>query len=154
MKKNKKGFFGEFKEFIMRGNVLDMAVGVVIATAFGAITKALVDKVIMPLVGLLIGGVDLAKLDITLKPAVTETIDGVETVVSEAVVLGLGSFLVTIIDFIIIAFVIFLVVKAMNKAKAVAEARKKKEEEPAPAEDPKPTTEELLAEILEEIKKK
>lgn len=154
MKKDKKGFFGEFKEFIMRGNVIDMAVGVVIATAFGAITKALVDKIIMPLVGLLIGGVDLAKLDIELKPAVTEIVDGVETVTSEAVVLGLGSFLVTIIDFIIIAFVIFLVVKAMNKAKAIAEAKKKKEEEPAPEEDPKPTTEELLAQILDEIKKK
>lgn len=151
MKKDKKGFFGEFREFIMRGNVMDMAIGVVIATAFGAITKALVDKVIMPLVGLLIGGIDLAKLDIVLKDAV---LDEAGAEVTPAVVLGIGSFLVTIIDFIIIAFVIFLVVKTMNKAKAIAEARKKKEEEPAPEEDPKPTTEELLTQILDEIKKK
>lgn len=146
----KKGFFAEFKEFMMRGNVMDMAIGVVIATAFGAITKALVDKIIMPLVGLLIGGIDLAKWDIMLKP---EVLDETGAVVKEAVVLGIGSFLVTIIDFIIIAFVIFLVVKAINKAKAVAEAKKKKEEEPAEEEEAKPTTEELLADILEELKK-
>ncbi len=151
MKKDKKGFFGEFKEFIMRGNVLDMAIGVVIATAFGAITKALVDKIIMPLVGLLIGGIDLAKWDILLKP---EVLDETGAVVSEAVVLGIGSLLVTVIDFIIIAFVIFLIVKAMNKAKEIAEARKKKEEEPKEDEPAKPTTEELLAQILEELKNK
>ncbi len=151
MKKDKKGFFGEFKEFIMRGNVLDMAIGVVIATAFGAITKALVDKIIMPLVGLLIGGIDLAKWDIVLKP---EVLDETGAVATEAVVLGIGSLLVTIIDFIIIAFVIFLIVKAMNKAKEIAEARKKKEEEPKEDEPAKPTTEELLAQILEELKNK
>ncbi len=151
MKKDKKGFFGEFKEFMMRGNVMDMAIGVVIATAFGAITKALVDKIIMPLVGLLIGGIDLAKWDIVLKP---EVLDETGAVVKEAVILGIGSFLVTIIDFLIIAFVIFLVVKAMNKATEIAEARKKKEEEPKEEEPAKPTTEELLTEILEEIKKK
>ena len=151
MKNEKKGFFAEFKEFIMRGNVMDMAIGVVIATAFGAITKALVDKIIMPLIGLLIGGIDLAKLDIVLKP---EVLDETGAVVTEAVVLGIGSFLVTIIDFIIIAFVVFLVVKAINKAKAIAEAKKAKEEEPAEEEEAAPTTEELLAQILEEIKKK
>lgn len=152
MKKDKKGFFAEFKEFIMRGNVMDMAIGVVIATAFGAITKALVDKIIMPLVGLLIGGIDLAKWDILLKP---EVLDETGAVVKEAVVLGIGSFLVTIIDFLIIAFVIFLVVKAINKAKEIAESRKaKEEEEPAEEEEAAPTTEELLAQILEEIKKK
>ncbi|MBQ4561928.1 MAG: large conductance mechanosensitive channel protein MscL [Clostridia bacterium] len=151
MKKDKKGFFGEFKEFMMRGNVMDMAIGVVIATAFGAITKALVDKIIMPLVGLLVGGIDLAKWDIVLKP---EVLDETGAVVKEAVILGIGSFLVTIIDFLIIAFVIFLVVKAMNKATEIAEARKKKEEEPKEEEPAKPTTEELLTEILEEIKKK
>lgn len=151
MKKDKKSFFGEFKEFMMRGNVMDMAIGVVIATAFGAITKALVDKIIMPLVGFLIGGIDLAKWDIVLKP---EVLDETGAVVKEAVILGIGSFLVTIIDFIIIAFVIFLVVKAMNKAKEIAEARNKKEEEPKEEEPAKPTTEELLTEILDEIKKK
>ncbi|MBQ4602645.1 MAG: large conductance mechanosensitive channel protein MscL [Clostridia bacterium] len=151
MKKDKKGFFAEFKEFMLRGNVMDMAIGVVIATAFGAITKALVDKIIMPLVGLLIGGIDLAKWDIMLKP---EVLDETGAVVKEAVVLGIGSFLVTIIDFIIIAFVIFLVVKAINKVKEIAEERKKKEEETKEEEEAKPTTEELLAQILEEIKNK
>ena len=112
-----KKFFNEFKTFISRGNVMDMAIGVVIATAFGKISASLVADIIMPLIGCLIGGVDLATLNITLKPAV---MDG-ETVVSEAVVLGLGTFLTTIIDFILIAFVVFLVVKAMNVAKAKLE---------------------------------
>ena len=151
MKKDKKGFFGEFKEFIMRGNVIDMAVGVIIATAFGKITTSLVNDVVMPFIGWLIGGIDLSKFNIMLKP---EVLDEAGTVVSEAVVIGIGTFLVTIIDFLIIAFIVFLVVKMMNKAKEIAEARLKKEEEPAPEEDPKPTTEELLAQILEEIKNK
>ena len=147
MKKDKKGFFGEFREFIMRGNVIDMAIGVVIATAFGKITTSLVNDIIMPFIGWLIGDIDLAKLNIILKP---ESAEGA----GDAVILGIGTLLVTIIDFIIIAFIVFLIVKAMNKAKEAAEARKKKEEEEKEEEDPKPTTEELLAEILEEIKKK
>ena len=112
-----KKFLNEFKTFISRGNVMDMAIGVVIATAFGKISASLVADIIMPLIGCLIGGVDLATRNITLKPAV---MDG-ETVVSEAVVLGLGTFLTTIIDFLLIAFVVFLVVKAMNMAKAKLE---------------------------------
>jgi large conductance mechanosensitive channel len=144
----------EFKEFIMRGNVLDMAVGVIIATAFGAITTTLVQKVLMPLIGCIFGGVDLDKLNITLKAAVMEG----EEVVKEAVVMEIGTFITAIINFIIVALIVFLIVKAFNKARAVAEARKKKEEEEAAAEEepeePKPTTEELLGEILEELKKK
>lgn len=137
-----KKFLNEFKEFAMRGNVLDMAIGVVIGSAFGKITTSLVNDVFMPLIGLLIGGVDLAKLNIVLKAAV---MDG-DTVVTEAVTLGIGTFLTTIIDFVLIAFVIFLMVKAINAF------RRKKEEAPAPEEPPKPTTEELLAEIRDLLK--
>ncbi len=126
----KKGLVGEFKEFIMRGNVIDMAVGVVIATAFGTITTTLVNNVIMPLIGLLIGGIDLSKLNIILKP---EVLDETGAVVKEAVVLGIGTFLVAIINFIIIAFCVFLVVKGINKLRNM----KKKEE---PVEEAAPTT--------------
>lgn len=142
----------EFKAFIMRGNVLDMAVGVIIATAFGAITTTLVQKVLMPLIGCIFGGVDLDKLNIVLKEAVMEG----EEVVKEAVVMEIGTFITAIINFIIVALIVFLIVKAFNKARAAAEAKKKKEEEAEPEEEeePKPTTEELLAQILEEIQKK
>ena len=142
----------EFKDFIMRGNVLDMAVGVIIATAFGAITTTLVQKVLMPLIGCIFGGVDLDKLNITLKAAVMEG----EEVVKEAVVMEIGTFITAIINFIIVALIVFIIVKAFNKAREAAEARRKKEEEPAPEEpeEPKPTTEELLGEILEELRKK
>lgn len=125
-----KKFFNEFKTFISRGNVMDMAIGVVIATAFGKISASLVADIIMPLIGCLIGGVDLSTLNITLQPAVMEG----ETVVKEAVVLGLGTFLTTIIDFLLIAFVVFLVVKAMNTAKAKLE----KPAEPEPEKRPSP----------------
>ena len=130
-----KKFFNEFKTFISRGNVMDMAIGVVIATAFGKISASLVADIIMPLIGCLIGGVDLSTLNITLQPAVMEG----ETVVKEAVVLGLGTFLTTIIDFLLIAFVVFLVVKAMNTAKAKLE----KPAEPEPEKAPAPTNQEL-----------
>ena len=132
----------------MRGNVIDMAVGVIIATAFGKITTTLVNNVFMPFIGWLIGDFDLAQLNITLSPAV---LDEAGAVVKEAVVIGIGTFLVTIIDFLIIAFIVFMIVKAMNKAK---ELTSKKVEEDVAEEDPKPTTEELLTAILEEIKNK
>ena len=152
MKKDKKGFITEFKEFIMRGNVLDMAIGVIIATSFGKITTSLVNDVIMPVIGRLLGTVDLSQLNYTIAEAVVE--DGVE--VQPAVILGIGTFLVTIIDFLIIAFVVFLIIKGFAKAKEISEAKllKKKEEiveEEIPAA---PTTEELLTEILAEIKAK
>ena len=147
-----KKLFAEFKEFIMRGNVLDMAVGVIIATAFGAITTTLVQKVLMPLIGCIFGGIDLDKLNIVLKEAVMNG----EEVVKEAVVMEIGTFITAIINFIIVALIVFLIVKAFNKARAVAEAKKKAEEEPEPEEEeePKPTTEELLQQILEEMQKK
>lgn len=153
MSKDKKGFFAEFREFIMRGNVLDMAIGVVIATAFGKITNALVNNIIMPLIGMLIGDIDLSKWDITISDAVMAA-DGV-TVEKEAVVIGIGALLVTIIDFIIIAFAIFVFIKIFNKAKEISEAKlfkKKQEEEAAEEAPPAPTTEELLADILAELK--
>ena len=105
-----KKFFNEFREFAMRGNVLDMAIGVVLGSAFGKITTSLVNDVFMPLIGLVIGGIDLGKLDIILKPAVMNG----DKEVTAAVTLGLGTFLTTIIDFILVAFVIFLMVKAIN----------------------------------------
>ena len=149
----KKGFFSEFKEFIMRGNVLDMAIGVVIATSFGKITTSLVNDIILPALGALIGDIDLSHLNVTLTPAV---LDETGAVVKEAVVLGIGTLLVTIIDFLIIGFVIFALIKGFAKAREMAEAKllKAKEEvkeEEAPAA---PTTEELLTEILAEIKAK
>lgn len=152
MSKEKKGFFAEFREFIMRGNVLDMAIGVVIATAFGKITNALVNNIIMPIIGMLIGDIDLSKWDITISDAVMAA-DGV-TVEKEAVVIGIGALLVTIIDFIIIAFAIFVFIKIFNKAKEISEAKlfKKQEEEAAEEAPPAPTTEELLADILAELK--
>ena len=143
----KSSIVKEFKEFIMRGNVLDMAIGVIIATAFGAITNSLISNIIMPLIGLLFGGIDLAKWDITLRAAV---MDG-DTVVKEAVVLGIGTFITTIINFILIALVVFCIVKAVNKLKDL----KKKEEEAAPAEPPAPSNEEvLLTEIRDLLKNK
>ena len=134
----------EFKEFIMRGNVMDMAVGVIIATAFGAITTALINNVLMPFIGWIIGDVDLASLNIVLRPAVMEG----EEVVKEALVLGIGTFISAIINFILVAFIVFLIVKAFNKVN-----RKKEEAEPEPEPDPEPTKEELLLEEIRDLLK-
>lgn len=153
MFKKTKGFIADFKAFVMRGNVIDMAVGVIIAGAFGKITTSIVNDVFMPFIGWLIGGFDLSQLNIILKP---EVLDEAGAVVEPAVTIGIGTLLVTIIDFLIIAFIVFLIIKMFAKARELSEkALAKKEEtvEEVP-EEPKPTTEELLAEILEEIKKK
>ena len=141
-----KKFFSEFKAFIMRGNVLDMAVGVIIATAFGKITSSLVNDVFMPFIGWVTGSRDMTSLNLIVRPA---ELDEAGEVVKEAITIGFGTFVGAVIDFILVAFVVFLIVKAFNKAHEAAEAA----EEPAP-EEPKPTTEELLAQILEELKKK
>lgn len=140
-----KKFFAEFKEFAMRGNVMDMAVGVIIGTAFGKITTSLVNDVFMPLIGLLIGGVDLGQLNIVLKP---EVLDEAGQVVTEAVTLGIGTFLSTVIDFVLVAFVIFLMVKTINQLHKLD----KKDEEPQEEEEPAPTSEELLTEIRDLLK--
>ena len=128
----------EFKQFAMRGNVMDMAIGIIIGAAFGKIVSSLVGDVIMPPIGLLLGGVDFSSLAWTIK----EGSEGVEPVL-----LKYGIFINTIIDFIIIAFAIFIVVKGINSM------RKKEEEKPAAP--PAPSKEEvLLAEIRDELRKK
>lgn len=153
MKDKAKGFFAEFKEFISRGNVLDMAVGVIIATAFGKITTSLVNDVFMPLIGWLIGEIDLSTLNITLSP---ERLAADGTVAKEAVVIGIGTFVSTIIDFVLVAFVVFIMIKAFNSAKEKAESLRKKEEETAAAEEPAPEPSDevkLLTEIRDLLKK-
>lgn len=125
----------EFKQFAMRGNVIDLAVGVVIGGAFGKIVTALVDKVIMPPLGWLIGNVDFSDLAWTLAPARVAA-DGSEI---PAVVIGYGEFLNTVIQFLIVAFAIFMLVKGVNRL-----ARRRKQEEEAPAAPPEPSEEVLL----------
>ena len=134
------GMMSEFKEFAMKGNVVDLAVGVVIGGAFGKIVSALVDGVIMPIIGKLTGGVDFSKAAWVLQDAVIGP-DGKET--AAAVAIKYGAFLQTIIDFTIIAFVLFLVIKAMN--------RLKKAEEAAPAAPPEDV--QLLREIRDMMKR-
>ena len=128
----------EFKQFAMRGNVMDMAIGIIIGAAFGKIISSIVSDVIMPPIGLLLGGVDFSNLAVTLK----EGSEGVQPVL-----LKYGVFINTVIDFLIIAFAIFMVVKGIN-------AMKKKEEE-KPSAPPVPTKSEiLLEEIRNELRKK
>ncbi len=144
-----KKFFEEFKAFITKGNVLDMAIGVIVGGAFGAITSSLVGNVITPLLAWLFKAPNTDALNITLRAAD-------EAAGTEAVVLGLGTFVGAIINFLVIALVLFSVIKAFNKARELAEAKLKKqqEEEAKPEEPAGPTTEELLADILAELKKK
>ena len=126
----------EFKEFAAKGNMLDMAVGIIVGAAFGKIITSLVSDVLMPPVGLIIGGVDFKTLKLTLKQAVGDT---------AAVTLNYGVFIQTIVDFVIVAFAIFLLIKGVN-------AMRKKQEE-APAVPPAPPTQEvLLGEIRDLLK--
>ena len=142
-----KKFLEEFKTFIMKGNILDMAVGVIVGGAFGAITSSLVGDIVTPLLAALFRSPNTDALNFTLRAAD-------EAAGTEAIVLGLGTFIGTIINFLVIALVLFSVLKAFNKARELMEKKKKEEEAAAPPEDPKPTTEELLTEILAELKKK
>lgn len=138
-----KKFIAEFKEFAMKGNVVDMAIGVVIGAAFGKITTSLVNDVIMPLISRITGGVDFSAWKWVLKAAeVDET--GAETAAEIAV--NYGSFIAVVLDFLIIALVLFMVVKAINKLRSIG-----KKEEPA-EEEPVPTAEELLTEIRDLLK--
>ena len=109
----------EFKEFALKGNVMDMAVGVIIGGAFGKIVSSLVDGIVMPLVGLLLGGVKFSDLALTLR---TAEIDAAGKEIAPALLLKYGAFLQTTIDFLLIAFVIFLVLKAYNRVRAPAPA--------------------------------
>jgi large conductance mechanosensitive channel len=135
----------EFRDFIMRGNVLELAVAVIIAGAFGAIVKSFTADLIMPPIGLALGNVDFTDLAITLKPAVLN--DAGETLV-EAVQIRYGAFIQTVLDFLIIAFIIFMLVRTYNK---IREQNKEEQEEP-PSPPPGPTQEELLREIRDILK--
>ena len=134
----------EFREFAMKGNVVDLAVGVIIGAAFGAIVTSLVGDVIMPIIGAVTGGLDFSNHFIPLSKAVTAT--NLVDAKKQGAVLAYGSFLTLTINFIIVAFVLFLVIRAMNTLK--------RKEEAAPAAPPKPSAEvELLAEIRDLLKK-
>ena len=139
------GFIKEFKEFAMKGNVMDMAVGVIIGGAFGKIVTSLVNDVLMPVISVATGGIDFTNLFVNLSDDVKyKTL--AEAQEAGASVFAYGLFIQNIIDFIIIAFCIFLMIKAMNKLK--------KKEEPAPEAPKGPTQEELLAEIRDLLKTK
>ena len=148
--KKAKGFMGEFKAFIARGNVLDMAVGVIIGGAFGKISTSLVNDVIMPLISVLTGGVDFSNWKIVLKAAVAGADGAIDA--STEIAIRYGAFLATILDFLIIAFAVFLMLKAINGF----HDKLKKAEEEAPAEEPAPpepsNEEKLLTEIRDLLK--
>ena len=145
-----KKFMEEFKAFAMRGNVVDLAVGVVIGGAFGKITTSVVNDIIMPAISMLTGGLNFTDWKLVLKEAVMAA-DGVTVEVAE-VAIHFGNLISTVLDFIIIAFAVFCMVKALNNLH-------RKKEEPAPEPEPEPappapTTEELLAEIRDLLKNK
>jgi large conductance mechanosensitive channel len=140
----------EFREFLAKGNVLELAVGVIMATYFGAIVKSLVNDIIMPPVGLALGGVDFAELKLVLKEGVEAVVsaDGTEVAAIPEVAVMYGSFINTIITFVIVGFCVFMVVKAYNRMK------RKEEKKPEPSTPPPPSKEvELLIEIRDALRK-
>ena len=153
-----KKFFEEFKAFAMRGNVVDLAVGMIIGSAFGKITTSLVNDVIMPAVSMLMGGVDFTQWKIVLKEAVLNAEGAIDPATEVAI--KYGNLIAVIVDFIILAFAIFCMVKAINTMREKAEALKKKEEEVAaepetPPAPPEPSSEEkLLMEIRDLLKER
>lgn len=131
------GMLSEFKDFAVKGNVVDMAVGIIVGAAFGKIISSFVKDIIMPPIGMMMGGVDFSDLGVIIQEAVGET---------AAITINYGTFVQTVVDFLIVAMAIFVAVKAMNSMK--------KKEEAAPKEDPKPSNEEvLLTEIRDLLKK-
>ena len=145
-----KKMMNEVKTFIMRGNVLDMAVGVIVAGAFGKITTSLVNDVFMPFISWIFGTRDMTALNLVVRP---EIVNEAGEVTQAAITIGFGTFVATIIDFLLVALVVFMVVKAMNTAKAKLE--KKAEEEAVPPAPPAPSAEEvLLTEIRDLLKNK
>ena len=134
----------EFKEFAMKGNVMDMAIGVIIAGAFGLIVKSLVSDILMPIVGAIFGGLDFSNYFIGLSSKVTAPV--LAEAQKQGAVLAYGSFLTAVVNFVIVAFILFLVVKAINSAK--------KKEEAAPAEPPAPPKQEVLLEEIRDLLKK
>ena len=141
------GFIKEFKEFAMKGNVMDMAVGVIIGGAFGKIVSSLVDDILMPLIGKATGGVSFTDLFVNLGDGTYKTL--AEAKEAGAAVFAYGQFIQNVVDFIIVAFCIFLMLKGINKLN-----RKKEEPAPEPEAPAGPTQEELLAEIRDLLKKK
>lgn len=148
-----KKFFSEFKEFAMRGNVVDMAVGVIIGAAFGKIVSSLVNDIIMPLIGVVTGGMNFTDYKLVVQKAV---MDGQEIIKPE-VTMNCGAWVQTVVDFLIVAFCIFVMIKFINNLRKKAERQKEAEAEPAPAA-PEPTKEELLLteirDLLKEQQKK
>ena len=143
-----KKFFSEFKEFAMRGNVVDMAVGVIIGAAFGKIVSSLVNDIIMPLIGVVTGGMNFTDYKLVVQKAV---MDGQEIIKPE-VTMNWGAWVQTVVDFLIVAFCIFVMIKFINNLRKKAERQKEAEAEPAPAA-PEPSKEEqLLAEIRDLLK--
>lgn len=143
------GFIKEFKQFAMRGNVVDMAVGIIIGAAFGKIVSSLVNDVIMPPIGMLLRGINFSEFKMVIKDAVPATVDAAGNAAPEiaAVTLNYGSFIQVIIDFLIIALAIFMMIRVMNKMQ--------KKEEAKPAPPPAPSKEEtLLTEIRDILKSK
>ncbi|HRE48226.1 MAG TPA: large-conductance mechanosensitive channel protein MscL [Aggregatilineales bacterium] len=132
----------EFQKFIMRGNVLDLAIGIIIGAAFTGVVNSLVNDVIMPPIGLILGGVDFSQIVITLREKVGE---------NPAVTINIGVFINAIVNFLIVAFVVFLLVRAVNR---MGERFAKKEEPKEPAAPPGPTTEEKLVAVLEKLETK
>lgn len=154
VKEKAGGFMHEFKAFIARGNVVDMAVGVIIGGSFGTISKSLVNDVVMPAVSMLTGGLSFESWKLVLKPA---EYDAAGAEIAKEVAMNFGLFLSTIVDFLITAFAVFCVIKVINTMRARAEAMKKKEEESAkpetPPAPPEPSNEEkLLVEIRDLLK--
>ena len=147
-----KKMLKEFKDFVMRGNVLDMAVGVIVAGAFGKITTSLVNDVFMPFISFLFGSRDMTALNLVVRP---EIVNEAGEVTQAAIVIGFGTFIATIIDFILVALVVFLVVKAINTAKAKMEKAKEEEAAAEPPAPPAPSKEEVpLTEIRDLLKNK
>ena len=148
----KSKFFKEFKDFAVKGNAIDMAVGVIIGGAFGKIVSSVVADVIMPPIGLLVGGVNFTDLKLVMKDAVAEVKDeagNVITAAQDAVTLNYGNFLQVTFDFLIIAFSIFLMIKLITRLTE----KKKAEEEATPAPPPAPSKEELLLTEIRDLLK-
>ena len=148
----KKGLIAEFRDFISRGSVIDLAVGVIVGAAFTAVVTSLVNDIVMPLIGLLIGGIDFSTLKLVLSEAV---LDAEGAVLEAEVAILYGSFIQTIIEFLFKALVVFMMVKFINRLHNI---KKKKEEESAPAPEPAPEPEPdeqilLLREIRDSLKK-
>ena len=139
--------FKEFRDFAMKGNVIDLAVGIIIGAAFGKIVSSVVTDVIMPPIGLLVGGINFTDIKITMKDAIMDPATG--KIIKDAVTLKVGNFIQTLVDFTIVAFSVFLMVKGLNSL-----SRKKAQETAPPPPTPITKDQELLAEIRDLLKSK